>query len=194
MPEAAKADKFQGSNTDGAEISAVLGLAESVAETLRRVFPRELSARLVDDVGSYVSQNGEIAISRDGDMLVAGNLLVSGKAVSNDKNSSLLAFKRELSTLETTVVKLECDVEAAAANAEDARKDLAAKEEEMVDIQSLIIKVERGIHGLEIQESTARQEIDRAERHRKIVLEEIGQIESELADVRLTERGSVESC
>jgi hypothetical protein len=33
------------------------------------------------------------------------------------------------------------------------------------------IKIERGLHGLEIQERSARQEIDRAERHRKVARE-----------------------
>ena len=184
MPESALGEKTQGSNEGGAEISAVLGLSSGTADVLRKVFTREFSARLVDDIGSYVSQNGEVAISRNGDLLVAGQLIVSGKTVTNEKNSSLLAFKRELNDLEKTVVKLERDVEAASAKAEDARKALAAKEEEMVDIQSLIIKIERGIHGLEIQGSTARQEIDRSERHRKVVHEEIAQIEAEIADVR----------
>jgi chromosome segregation protein len=184
LPESVTKGGTQRSEQDHADIAKVLGIAPEVADRLRRIFPRELSARLVDDIDNYVSQNGEIAISRSGDMLVAGQLLISGRTVTNDTNSSLLAFKRELKSLEQTVVALERDVEVASAKTEEARKALAAKEEEIVDIQSLIIKVERGIHGLEIQETTARQEIERAERHRKVVQEEIAQIESELADVR----------
>jgi chromosome segregation protein len=184
MPGSADASKSAESRQDGADIASVLGIDENVAAVLRQIFPRELSARLVDDIETYTPQNGEIAISRNGDMLIGGQLLVSGKSVTNDKNSSLLAFKRELNTLEKVIVKLESDVEAAVAKADEARRALAAKEEEMVDIQSLMIKVERGIHGLEIQGSTARQEIERAERHRKVVQEEIAQIEAELADVR----------
>ena len=54
----------------------------------------------------------------------------------------------------------------------------------MVDLQSLIIKVDRGIHGLQIQVHAAREEIERAERHRKVVADEAGQIQTEIAELK----------
>ena len=68
---------------------------------------------------------------------------------------------------------------------EDDGRALALIEEKTVDLQSLIIKVERGLHGLDIQRSTTRQEIERAERHKKVVAEEQKQTREEIEQNRL---------
>ena len=60
---------------------------------------------------------------------------------------------------------------------------MAEQEEKTVDLQSLIIKVERGILGLEAQERAARQDIDRAERHKKVVSDELAQVGLEIDDL-----------
>ena len=57
-----------------------------------------------------------------------------------------------------------------------SRDQLVDLESKTVDLQSLIIKVDRGIHGLQIQVHAAREEIERAERHRKVVADELEQI------------------
>jgi chromosome segregation protein len=51
-------------------------------------------------------------------------------------------------------------------------------------LQSLIVKIERDLLGLEIREKSARQEIERAERHQKVVADESAQIEKELAQLK----------
>src|SRR5690606_25271538 len=48
-----------------------------------------------------------------------------------------------------------------------------------------IIKVERHILGLESQETVAKQEIERSERHRRVVAEEIVQAKGEVTDVEV---------
>lgn len=67
---------------------------------------------------------------------------------------------------------------------EKSREVLIEFESKTVDLQSLMIKVDRGIHGLQIQVRAAREEIERSERHRKVVEDETGQTQSELAELR----------
>ena len=167
----------------GSVIADVLGAPDGLRKALSQAFPQEMSARLVDDFDGSANNGAGAYVNLNGDLLIGGSLLVSGKEVTDKKNASLLAFKRELSGLEKSLAKLGKDVAKAQEQLESERKSLAEKEEKTVDLQSLIIKVELGLHGLEIQEKTVRQEIERAERHRKVVADETIQIEAEIVEI-----------
>ncbi len=167
---------------NGDTIADSIGVSAEIASLLRDVFPREMSARLVDDFGTKAGN--EILINHEGEMLLGGRLFVGGKQGSDGKNESLLAFKRELTGLEKTTKRLASEIETAKTTTEKARRILADNEGKMVDLQSLIIKVDRGVHGLQIQVRTAREEIERAERHRRVVADESGQTTAEIADLR----------
>jgi chromosome segregation protein len=169
------------SNTNS--IADALGVSGDLLAALREVFPRELSAEFVESFENLNASAVGTYVNADGDMLVGGRLFITGKEVSDNKNESLLAFKRELSGLGKMLSKLEGDVTKARAKTEDDRQALVEKEEKTVDLQSLIIKVERGLHGLEIQERSLVQEIERAERHKKVVIGETAQAETEIADI-----------
>src|SRR6185369_2551991 len=172
-------------NSSGdASIADHLGVSNEFAAILRAVFPREMAAKLVDSFeGQTTVAQNEILVSRQGDLLLGGKLRVSGKPAPNEKNASLLAFKREMQTLGQLADQLSGDVAACEENCDAVRKTLASKEEAMVDLQSVIIKVERGIHGLEIQQTAARQEIERSERHRRVVSAESELVVNEIAEL-----------
>ena len=165
-------------------ISDFLGVSKDLEKILRRIFPREMSARLVNNLTAEDAANGEILVNYDGDLLLGGRLFVGGNRRSTSKNESLLAFKRELNQLEKICGGLAGEIENAASRVESARADLVENESKMVDLQSLIIKVDRGIHGLQIQVRSAREEIERAERHRRVVADEAGQIQAEIAEAK----------
>ena len=165
-------------------IAQHLGVSGHVANVLEQIFPREMAARLVDDLDGEASKAGETLVSRNGDILFGGRMFVGGKIKTTGKNSSLLAFKRELNQLDKDCANLERSIAAATTKVEKARNILVENESKTVDLQSLIIKVDRGIHGLQIQVHAAREEIARAERHRKVVADEAGQILSEIKEVR----------
>ena len=165
-------------------IADFLGVSAKLEKALRQIFPREMSARLVDEFDASKVSDDEILVNFDGELLFGGRMFVSGKRTSKGKNDSLLAFKRELNTLEKSCARLGLDTEAAAAKSQRARSSLVDFESQTVDLQSLVIKVDRGIHGLQIQVHTAREEIARAERHRKVVSEDSAQIQAEIADLR----------
>ncbi len=160
-------------------IANLIGVSGDFANTLREVFPREMAAKIVEDF--EYEANSETFATFDGDLNVGGKLFVSGKANANEKNTSLLAFKRELRELETKREKQKSEVIAAETETDAARALLSEKENQIVDLQSLIVKVERELLSLEIREKSMKQEIERAERHKKVVAEETGQIERELS-------------
>nr|HQU92645.1 AAA family ATPase [Pyrinomonadaceae bacterium] len=179
-------------------VADALGISQDLRSILRDVFPREMSARIVESLAD-ANGNGETLVDRNGDILIGGRLFISGNSPADEQNASLLAFKRELAGLEVQAA----DLAASLANAEQAaaseRASLASIEEKAVDVQSLIIKVERHILGLESQETQAKQEIERSERHRKVVADEIVQakgevteIESRIADAEQNARNAVE--
>ena len=172
-------------------IADCLGVTAELAKALRQIFPREMSARIVNDLDEKQASDGEILVNFDGDLLLGGRLFVGGNRVSGGKNESLLAFKRELSQLENECSKIAGDVSTVKTRVEKAREQLIDLESKTVDLQSLIIKVDRGIHGLQIQVHAAREEIARAERHRKVVADEAGQIQSEIADLHLKQTDAI---
>ncbi|MGD9629413.1 MAG: chromosome segregation protein SMC [Pyrinomonadaceae bacterium] len=163
-------------------IADALGVSAELRTALREIFPREMSARLVDafDAGS---RPGETLVKPNGDILIGGRLFISGNSPADEQNASLLAFKRELSGLDARAAALEGELHLAESTAQAKRATLAEIEEKAVDVQSLIIKVERHILGLESQEALARQEIERADRHRKVVADEIAQAKNEVAEI-----------
>jgi chromosome segregation protein len=167
------------------QIANLLGIENDFALMLAEVFPREMALNFVEELG-----DGDHAdlIDAEGDFVFAQKLFVSGKAQANEKNSSLLAFKRELRELEATLKNLTKETEKAEKETDRARKNLAEKEEQIVDLQSLIVQVERDLLGLEIQEKSARAETDRAERHKKVVADEITQIENELGEIQTKQK------
>ena len=139
-----------------------------------------MAAELVASLESKGKSSADILINGNGDMAVGGKFFVGGNPAADGKNSSLLAFKRELSGLSKAVDKLSKEIVSAESNCEADRTILVDREEKTVDLQSLIIKVERGILGIELQERSAIQEIERADRHRQVVASEKSQIESEI--------------
>ena len=173
-------------------LEEILGIDTAFGQLLQDAFPREMSANLVESLNGELPQDGSVVVDAAGNILYGSRLMISGNPSVDAKNSSLLAFKRELLELEDETTRLSGELAGAAASVEKARLELAEHEERVVDIQSLIIKVERGLHGLEIQERSARQEIDRAERHRKVVADEIEQAKQEQIDIdrRISEAGA----
>jgi chromosome segregation protein len=170
------------------KIADLLGVSEDFAAVLEEVFAREMSAHLVEDFDGVKIKSDENLVSLEGDFVFGGKLFVGGKLNSNEKNSSLLAFKRELRELEKQSDKLTKETEKAEKETEKARQSLSEREEKIVDLQSLIVRIEREILGLEIQEKSIAQEIERAERHRKVVSEEARQIEAEIAETQTRQK------
>lgn len=165
-------------------IASHLGISEETAKVISEIFPREMSTLLVPDIHKANVKEGEMLIDHGGDLSIGGRMFVTGSKRPDGKNTSLLAFKRELNQLAKDCAKLDRSIESAKAEVEKRRTSLVENESKTVDLQSLIIKVDRGIHGLQIQVHSAREEIGRSERHRKVVADEVSQIASEIGDLK----------
>lgn len=165
-------------------IEAALGASSELIAVLRRAFPRELAAILVADLENAAVSEGSIVVNTEGEILAGGGLYVSGPQAQDGKNESLLAFKRELSSLSRSEEILGRDVAAAESKVVEARAALSEIEERTVDLQSVIIKVERHLLSLELTEKNVRQEVDRAERHEKVIAAELAQVSEEAEDIR----------
>ncbi|MBK7704382.1 MAG: chromosome segregation protein SMC [Acidobacteria bacterium] len=170
---------------DSSRIAELLGAPDALCALLSELFPREMNARMIETIADS-EESLDNAVDARGDVSFGGKLFIAGKSNAGDKNTSLLAFKRELRELESAIENSRGAIVDAEHSVEAARRALAGHEEELVDLQSLIVQVERDLLGLEIQEKTARQETERAERHKRVVAEEAAQIEKET--IELTER------
>ena len=170
-------------------IANLIGVSDDFAALLVEVFPREMAANLTGDFDKSNADTDEILVNDNGDLNIGGKLFVGGKANANEKNTSLLAFKRELRELEKAIGMLNVEIETAEKKSEKARKILTERENKLVDTQSFIVKFEREILAVEVQAKSLAQEIERAERHKKVVSAEAEQITAELATVqtKLTE-------
>ncbi len=162
------------------KVANYLGVSDELLNLLHEVFPREMSAQVVDSVDDA---KVESFVTTEGDLVFKGKLFVSGKANQNEKNSSLLGFKRELRELQTNSEKFAKEVEKAEKEIAKLREKLSVKDSQLTELQTVITRAERELLSQEIQAKSLNQEIDRAERHKKVVAEETKQIERELSEI-----------
>jgi len=164
-------------------IASFLGIGKDFEKVLSKVFPREMSAKVVDSIEKAKAGSDEIVITRNGDLIIGGKLYISGNANSNEKNASLLALKRELRELGKSTKKTHKETERAQEKVDKTLALLTGKEDEIVDLQAFIVKNERELLSHEIHSKSLVQEIERAERHKKVVKDEISQIENEIKQI-----------
>ncbi len=164
------------------KIEEFLGLSEDFAKLLYKIFPREMVAKVIENP-AQAKNDSEIYITFGGDLIIGGKLFVSGKAKTNEKNTSLLAFKRELRELEKNANDLQKQIEISEKEVNKSRENLAKQEDKLIDLQSFIVKVERELLSQEIQAKSLVQEKERAERHKKVVSDETKQIETEVGEI-----------
>jgi chromosome segregation protein len=181
--------KAQRSKTNSkSQIADFLGVSEDFAAFLEEVFPREMATQLIDDFDKIKVKEDESFVNPEGDLAFGGRLFVCGNSGASEKNSSLLAFKRELRDLEKQSEKLTVEIEKATRETAKALEIFTEKEEKIVDLQAFIGRTEREILGIEVQEKSIAQEIDRAERLRKVVTEETNQIENEIVEIQARQK------
>ncbi len=161
-------------------ISDYLGITKELADILSNIFPREMAAKVIENIDEAKANNGGIFVTLDGDLVIGGKLFVSGKTNADEKNTSLLAFKRELKDLAKSTKAAAKEKKLLEEQVENSRKILSEKENAIIDLQSFIVQVERNLLSQEIQAKSLSQEIERAERHQKVVTEETTQIETEI--------------
>jgi chromosome segregation protein len=167
-------------------ISDLLGAPQQLITVLKRTLPQKMNARLaasLEDAMTRSISTGEMYVTLNGDWIASGQFVNSGDARDVEEGAGLLAFKRELRELETRSEALNREVEIAGITAKAARIRLVELEDAVVTLNEAIGREEREAMTRELTASNLDQEIERAERHLRVVGQDSARVEAERIEV-----------
>jgi chromosome segregation protein len=145
-----------------------------------------MNARLaanLDDAMTKSLADGEIYVTLNGDWVATGQLVNAGDARALEEGAGLLAFKRELRELEARAETLHTELAVAEQAVKDARARLVGLEDAVVLLNEAIGREERVTIARELAAAGLVQEIERAERHLRVVADDTARLEEERRDV-----------
>jgi chromosome segregation protein len=167
-------------------VANLLGAPREIGAVLARTLAREMSARVAADLERAMLltlPTGEMCVTAAGEWVVAGQLIAAGGHPVSDEGSGLLAFKREMRELELRMVGLEADLVFADEAAQAARARLGELEDAFILLNDEIGREEREHVAREVSAAQLRQEIDRAERHMRVVADDAARLADERREV-----------
>ncbi|HEV8368012.1 MAG TPA: chromosome segregation protein SMC [Pyrinomonadaceae bacterium] len=167
-------------------ISDLLGAPQQLITVLKRTLPQKMNARLAANLEDAMTKSiatGEMYVTLNGDWIASGQFVNAGDARAVEEGAGLLAFKRELRELETRAQALGREVEGAGFRAKAARTRLVELEDAVVTLNEAIGREEREAMTRELTATGLEQEIERAERHLRVVAQDSGRVEAERIDV-----------
>ena len=145
-----------------------------------------MNARLatnLDDAMSRSLATGEIYVTLNGDWVASGQLVNAGDARALEEGAGLLAFKRELRELEARADAFRTELAVAEHGVKEARARLVGLEDAVVILNEAIGREEREAMTRELTAGGLAQEIERAERHLRVVADDTARLEEERSDV-----------
>ncbi|MGA9993920.1 MAG: AAA family ATPase, partial [Pyrinomonadaceae bacterium] len=178
-------------NSDGLRIGDLLGAPPEILAVLNRTLPQRMNARIINDLEHAMLSSlstGEMYVTRDGDWVSGGQLITAGDERALEEGAGLLAFKRELRELESRAVELEAEMATVERAVSEARARLAELEDGVVLLNEVIGREERDAVARELTAAQLAQEIERAERHMRVVADDAARLSQEQLEV--TERRS----
>jgi chromosome segregation protein len=167
-------------------IAGLLGAPREIGAVLSRTLAREMSARVAADLERAMLltlPTGEMCVTAAGEWVVAGQLIAAGGHTVSEEGAGLLAFKREMRELELRMVGLEADLVFADEAAQRARARLGELEDAFVLLNDEIGREEREHIAREVSAAQLQQEIERAERHMRVVSDDAARLEAERREV-----------
>ena len=173
-------------NLEGLRIGDLLGATPEILEVLRRTAPERMGARIaltLENALAISLSSGEMCATIEGDWVSGGQLVNAGDEHALEEGAGLLAFKREMRTLETHASGLEEELTAAERRVSEARARLIALEDAVVQLNEVIGREERDAVGREMNSQNLAQEIERAERHMRVVADDAARIASERSEL-----------
>ena len=171
---------------DDLRISDLLGAPQQLVTVLRRTLPQKMNARLAASLEEAMAKSiatGEMYVTLNGDWIASGQFINAGDARDLEEGAGLLTFKRELRELETRAEVLEKEVESAAGVAKDARARLVELEDGVVLLNEAIGREEREAMAREHTTTNLEQEVERAERHMRVVGQDSARVDAERLEV-----------
>jgi chromosome segregation protein len=167
-------------------VGNLLGAPREIGAVLSRTLAREMSARVAADLERAMLltlPTGEMCVTAAGEWVVAGQLIAAGGHPVSEEGAGLLAFKREMRELEVRMVGLEADLVFADEAAQGARGRLSELEDAFVLLNDEIGREEREHVAREVSAAQLKQEIERAERHMRVVGDDAARLAEERREV-----------
>ena len=167
-------------------VGSLLGAPREIGAVLSRTLAREMSARVAADLERAMLltlPTGEMCVTAAGEWVVAGQLIAAGGHSVSEEGAGLLAFKREMRELEVRMVGLQADLVFADEAAQSARARLSELEDAFVLLNDEIGREEREHVAREVSAAQLKQEIERAERHMRVVADDAARLAEERQEV-----------
>ena len=167
-------------------ISDLLGAPQQLVTVLKRTLPQKMNAHLAANLEDAMVKSiatGEMYVTLNGDWIASGQFVSAGDARALEEGAGLLAFKRELRELETRAETLSKEVENANLLAKDARARLVELEDAVVLLNEAIGREERDAMQRELTVSGLDQEVERVERHMRVVGQDSARVDAERIEV-----------
>ena len=171
---------------DDLRICDLLGAPQQLVTVLKRTLPQKMNARLaasLEDAMMKSIATGEMYVTLNGDWIASGQFINAGDARDLEEGAGLLTFKRELRELETRAEVLAREVDTAASAAKDARARLVELEDAVVLLNEAIGREERDAVAREHAMFNLQQELERAERHMRVVGQDSARVDEERLEV-----------
>jgi chromosome segregation protein len=184
---------------DGLRISDLLGAPRELISILQRTMPERMNARIAGNLDDAITRSlatGQVYVTLNGDWAAGGQFVSAGDARAVEEGAGLLAFKRELRELEARSEGLRSELSSAEQAAKLARARLVGLEDAVVYLNEAIGREERETMARELTATGMAQEIERTERHMRVVAEDLARVEDERRDVeqrRLTALSEAEA-
>jgi chromosome segregation protein len=168
------------------KIADLLGAPAELLSVLNRTLPEKMSARLAANLDDAMTQSlatGEVFVTLNGDWVASGQFVSAGDARALEEGAGLLTFKRELRELEARAEVLSSESSAAEEAARKARANLVGLEDAVLILNEAIGREEREAMARELTATGLAHEIERAERHLRVVADDAARVEQERAEV-----------
>jgi chromosome segregation protein len=171
---------------DDVRISDLLGAPQQLVTVLQRTMPQKMNARLAPNLEEAMARSiatGEMYVTLNGDWIASGQFVSSGDARDVEEGAGLLSFKRELRELETRAETLGREVAVATELAKNSRARLIELEDSVVLLNEAIGREEREAMTRELNATGLAQEVERAERHMRVVGQDSARVEEEKIEI-----------
>jgi chromosome segregation protein len=163
-------------------IGDLLGAPPELLEVLRRTLAQKMDAVVaasLDDAIAKSLATGAMYVTAAGDWVAGGQLVTAGDERAFEEGAGLLGFKRELRELETSAAELSAEMLTAERAVTEARSRLTELEDAVVLLNEVIGREERDAMTRELTATGLAQEIERAERHLKVVADDAARLAAE---------------
>jgi chromosome segregation protein len=167
---------------DGPRLGDIIRAPRELLLILERAMHERMNARVVDtldDATALSLATGDMFVTTDGDWVAGGQFVNAGNGRALEEGAGLLTFKRELRELESRVSELAAQLTVAEVAVTDARSRLTGLEETVVLLNASIAREEREVMAREMTADSLRQDVERAERHLRVVADDTQRLEQE---------------